>query len=123
MILKLVFFVPVFHLVTPGVGPVLTPRHDINRLDRGSYGDAYYEISKFYLFQFKTRRILKLVFFGPMFQLVTPGVGPVLTSEASYEKKFDRGLLADATYQISKLYSFQFQTKRTLKLVFFVIMF
>ena len=32
------------------------------------------------------RRILKLVFFVPIFQLVTHGAGPVLTPCASYEK-------------------------------------
>ena len=45
-ILKLVFFVPMFQLVTPVVGPVLTPGHDMNKVDKGSYGDAYYQISK-----------------------------------------------------------------------------
>ena len=44
----------------------------MNKLDRGSYRDAYYQIPKLYPFQFETRRVLKLVFFGPMFQLVTP---------------------------------------------------
>ena len=35
-----------------------------------------------------------------MFQLVTPGAGPVLTPGASYEQ-LGRGPLGDATYQIS----------------------
>ena len=35
----------------------------------------------------------------------------------------DNGPQGDATYQKSKLYPFQFQSRRILKLIFFVIMF
>ena len=83
-ILKLVFFVPMFQLVSPGAGPVLTPRHHMNKLGRSPQGDAKSQISKLYAFQFLRRRILKMGFFVPMFQLVTPtGVGPILTPGAS----------------------------------------
>ena len=54
----------------------------MNKFDSGSYGDAYYQISKLYFFQFETRRISKLVLFSPVFHLVTPGVVPVLTPGA-----------------------------------------
>ena len=75
-----------FQLVTPGVEPVLIPKgHHVNKIDKGLQGDAIYQKSKLYLFQFQRRRILKLVFFVPMFQLATPGVGLVLTPKESYE--------------------------------------
>ena len=51
--------------------------HYVNKIDRGLQGDAKYQISKLYTFWFQRRRILKLVFFVHMFQLVTPGVVPV----------------------------------------------
>ena len=79
-ILKMGFFVPKFQLVSPGAGPILTPRHHMNKLGRGPQGNAIYQISKLYACQFQRRRILK------MFQLVTRGVGPVLTPGASYEQ-------------------------------------
>ena len=59
--------------------------HHANKIDKGLQGDATYRKSKLYLFQFQRRIILKLVFFVPMFQLVTPGVGSVLTPKESYE--------------------------------------
>ena len=58
--------------------------HYMNKTDKGLQGDATYQESKLYSFQFQ-RRILKLVFFVPMFQLVIPGVGSVLTPKESNE--------------------------------------
>ena len=72
-----------FQLVTPGAGPILTPQASYEKLGRGQQGDAKNQISKLYAFQFQRRRILKMGFFVPMFQLVTPGVGPILTLGAS----------------------------------------
>ena len=57
----------------------------MNKLGRGPLGDATYKISKLSAFQFQ-RRIVKFVYFMPMFQLVTPRVGPVLTPGVSYEQ-------------------------------------
>ena len=57
----------------------------VNKIDQGLQGDATYQKSKFQPFQFQRRRILKLVFFVPMFQLITPGVGSVLTPKELYE--------------------------------------
>ena len=74
----------------------------MNKHGRGPQGDATYKISNFYAFQFQRRRIFKIGFFVPMFQLVTPGVGLVLTPGASYEQ-LCRGSQGDAIYQISKL--------------------
>ena len=48
---------------------------------------------------FRRRRILKIGFFVPMFQHVTPWMGPILTQE-HHMNKFGRGPLEDATYQI-----------------------
>ena len=81
--LKLVCFVPMFRLVTPGVGPILTKGDHMNKLCRGPQGDATYQMSKLHAFQFQ-RRILKFAVFVSMFQLVTPGAGSVLTPGASY---------------------------------------
>ena len=82
-ILKLVFFVPMFQLVTPWAGPVLTPRASYDKLGRSPQGDAKSQISKLYAFQFLSRRILKMGFFIPIFQLETPVAGPILTPGAS----------------------------------------
>ena len=70
--LKMGFFVPMFQLVTPRVGPVMTPGHHMNRLGRGPQGDAMYQISKLLAFQFQRRRILKFSSFVPMFQTCDP---------------------------------------------------
>ena len=80
------FFVPMFQHVTLGAGPVLTPSASYKQIGRGPQGDAIYQISKVQAFQFHRRRILKFSFFVPMFQLVTPEAGPVLTPGASYEQ-------------------------------------
>ena len=59
--------------------------HHVNKIDKGLQGDATYQKSKLYPFQFQRRRILKLVFFVPIIQLVTPEMGSVLTPKESYE--------------------------------------
>ena len=80
------FFSPFVPTCDPQGGASFDPKgYHMNKIDKGPQGDAKYQISKLYPFQFETRRILKLVFFGPMFQVVTPRAGPVLTPEASYE--------------------------------------
>ena len=66
-----------FQLVTLRVGPAkicsFDPKgHYMNKIDKGLQGDNTYQKSKLYPFQFQRRKILKLVFFVPMFQLVTP---------------------------------------------------
>ena len=74
-----------FKLVIPRAGLVLSPGAFMNKLGRGSLGDATYQISNLYAIQFQRRKILKMCFFVPMFQLMTPGEGPVLIPGASYE--------------------------------------
>ena len=75
-----------FQLVPPRTGPVLTQGHHMNKLGGGPHGDSAYQISKFHTVKFlKKKRILKVGFFVPTFQLVTPRAGPVLSSGASYE--------------------------------------
>ena len=51
-----------------------------------STGSCLKPISKLYTFQFQRKRILKMGFFIPMFQLVTHGLGPILILGASYEQ-------------------------------------
>ena len=61
-----------FQLVTLGDGASFDPKvHHMNKTDKRLQEDATYQKSKLYPFQFQRRRILKLVFFVPMFQLVT----------------------------------------------------
>ena len=80
-----------FPTCDPWGGDSFDPKgNHVNKIDKGLQGDAPYQKSKLYPFQFQRRRILKLVFFVPMFQLVTPpppppGVGSVLTQKESYE--------------------------------------
>ena len=64
--------------------------HHMNKSGRGPQGDAKNQISKLYTFQFQRKRILKMGFFVPMLQLVTPGLGPILTLGASSKKNWKR---------------------------------
>ena len=75
-----------FQLVTPGRGQFWTHDHHMNKFGKRPQGDAKDQISKLYAFQFQRRRILKMGFYVPMFQLVTLGVGQILTQGASYEQ-------------------------------------
>ena len=72
------------NLWPPGWGQFWPHEHHMNKLGRCPQGDAKNKISKLYTFQRK--RILKMGFFVPMFQLVTLGLGPILTLGASYEQ-------------------------------------
>ena len=85
-ILKLVFLVPMFQLVTPGWDQFWPHEHHMNKLGRCPQGDAKNQISKVYTFQFQRKRILKMGFFVPMSQLVTHWLGPILTLGASYQQ-------------------------------------
>ena len=60
------------------------------KLGRGPQGDAKNQISKLYAFQFQRGRILKMGFFVPMFQLVTPWMGPILTPGSSSKQTWKR---------------------------------
>ena len=53
----------------------LDPGHHVNKIDKGLQGNATFQKSKLYPLQLERRRILKLVFFVPMYQLVTPQGG------------------------------------------------
>ena len=72
--------------MTPRAGLVLTPGAFMNKVGRGPQGDATYQISNLYAIMYQRKKNLKMGFFVPMFQLVTPGAEPVLTPGASYEK-------------------------------------
>ena len=88
--------------MTPRVGLVLIPGAFYEQTCRGPKGYDTYQISNLYAIQFQRRKNLKICFFVPMFQLVTHGVGPVLTQGASYEQ-LGRDPQGDAIYQTSKL--------------------
>ena len=67
-------FVPLVQTCDPRGGASFDPKgHHVNKIDKGLQEDATYQKSKLYLFHFQRRRILKLVFIVPMFQLLTPG--------------------------------------------------
>ena len=91
-----------FKLVTPGWGQFWSQGASYEQIDKGLQGDATHQKSKLYPFQFQRRRILKLVFFVPMFQLVTPGWGQ-FWPQRNHMNKIDKGPQRDAKYQISKL--------------------
>ena len=74
----------------------------MNKLDKGLQGDATYQKSKLYPFQFQRSRILKLVFFVPMFQLGTPGVRDQFLPQRNHMNKIDQGQQRHTKYQISK---------------------
>ena len=78
------------NLWPPGQGQFWPHKHHMNKLGWSPQGYAKNQISKLYTFQFQKRRILKIEFFVPMFQLVTPGVGLILTLGASYEQTWYR---------------------------------
>ena len=61
-----------FLFVTPRVGPFLTPGASYEETCRDPLGDATYQISKLYAFQFLRNRILKFSFFVAIFEIVTP---------------------------------------------------
>ena len=65
----------------------------MNKIDKGLQGDATYQKSKLYPFQFQRIRILKLVFFVPMFQLVTPRVGVSFYPKRNHMTKVHKEML------------------------------
>ena len=94
----------------------------VNKLGRGPLGDATYQISKLFSFQFQRRRILKFPSLFLCSNLWPPGQGRFWL-KGHHMNKLGRGPLEDAIYQISKLYAFQFQWIRILKFSFFVPVF
>ena len=94
--------VPLVPTSDPRGGASFDPTgHHMNKIDKGLQRDATYQKPMLSPFQFQRRRIL--VFFLPMFQLVTPEVGSVFTQRNHMNKIFDKGPQRDAKYQISKL--------------------
>ena len=66
-------FVPLVPTCDPQGGASFDPKgHHMNKIDKSLQGDATNQNSKLYPVQCQIKRILKLVFFVPMFQLVTP---------------------------------------------------
>ena len=83
--------------MTPWVGPFWPQGYNLNKLGRGSQGDASYQISRLYALWFQTRRF----FHG------SPHISLCKTCDPwplGYNfNKHGRGPLGDATYQISRL--------------------
>ena len=78
-------FVPLVQTSVPRFGASFDPKgHHMNKIYKGLQGDAKYQKSKLYPFQFQRRRILKLVFFVPV-PTCNPVFGSVLTPKESYE--------------------------------------
>ena len=101
--------VPLVPTSDPRGGASFDPTgHHMNKIDKGLQGDATYQKSMLYPFQCQRRRILKLVFFLPMFQLVTPVVGSVFT-QRNHMNKIDKGPQRNANnkYQSSNPSSFR----------------
>ena len=94
----------------------------MNKLGRGPQRDAIYQISNFYAIQFQKRKKLKMGFFVPLFQLVTPGVGPVLTPGASYEQTWKRSSRRCYIPNIKAL-GLSFSEKKNFEISFFVPLF
>ena len=60
---ELYIFVPLVPTCDPRSGASSDPKgHHMNNIDKGLQGDATYQKSKLYPFQFQRRRILKLVY-------------------------------------------------------------
>ena len=68
----------------------------MNKLGRDPQGDAAYQISKLYAFQFQRIKILKMGFIVPMFQLLTRG--GQLSPQGHHMNKIGRGPQGDAIY-------------------------
>ena len=69
-------FVPCVPTCDTRGGASFDPKgHHMNKINIGLQGCATYQKSKLYTCKFQRRRILKLVFFVSMFQLVTLGWG------------------------------------------------
>ena len=62
----------------------------MNKYGTAPLGDAIYQISSSNIkalgLQVSEKKNFEIFFLVPMFQLVTPGAGPVLTPGASYEQ-------------------------------------
>ena len=71
------------NLWPPGRGQFWPHEHHINKLGRGPQGDAKHQISKLYAFQFRGEEFWRWDSLFLCSNLWPPGVGPILTSEAS----------------------------------------
>ena len=68
----------------------------MNKLGRDSLGNANIKYQSPMPPSFRVEESLNFAFFVPMFHLVTPGVGLILTQGASYEET-GRGPLGNGT--------------------------
>ena len=96
--------------------------HYMNTLGRGPLGDVANQIPRVYAFKFQRRKFCSFHYLSKCSNLWTPGLGQ-FWPQGHRVNKLGRGPLGDSTYQISKLYGFQFQRRRILKISFIVPMF
>ena len=85
-----------------GRGQFWHHQHHMNKLGRGPQRGAKHQISKLYAFQFRGEEFWRWDSLFPCSKLWPPGWGQSWPQE-HHLKKLGRGLLEDATYQISKL--------------------
>ena len=75
-----------FQLVTHGDEASFDPMgHHMNKIDKGLQGDAIYQISMLYPFQFQRRRILKLGLLSSYIPTCDPQGGVSFDPKESYE--------------------------------------
>ena len=96
---------------TLGRGHFWPQGYNLNNRDRGSLDDATYQIVKAGAFYFQTRTFLKFFPYMSLENKWPPGRGNFWPQGFNLNTP-DRGLLEDATYQISKVWVFYFQTRR-----------
>ena len=94
--------------VGPWARPFLWPKdYNLNNLGRGLLGEAEYQISKTLAFWLQSRRFLKVFPMLVYVKHVGSGRGQ-LWPQGYNLNKLARGLLDEATYQISKTWAFWF---------------
>ena len=96
--------------VTHGAGQFWPLGYNLNKLGRGSLGDASYQISRLYALWFQTRRF----FYGFPYISLCKQCDPVAGNfqpQGHNLNKLGRGPLGDATYKISRLYALWVQTR------------
>ena len=97
--------------LTPKAGKFWPKGYYLNKLAKGSLDDTTYQKSRLYALWFQTSRLFHVAPYISLCKHVTQG--PSHFWPQSYNlNKLGTSLLDDTTYQISRLYSLWFQTRR-----------
>ena len=95
-----------FQLMTPGMGPVLTPRDHMNRIDIGPNIIVQGQMIKALLLLVLEKKNFKVFLLcSYVSNLWPPGQDPIWP-QGHYMTNLGSGSLGDATYKISKLCTF-----------------